>query len=147
MARWPGKIPAGKTTSHPITSVDLFPTCLELAGSPPPNQPLDGVSLVKTLQSGGEIAPNREALYWHFPGYLGAGGDTWRTTPVSTIRAGDWKLLEFFEDNRLELYNLKTDLSEKTNLAERESAKREELHAKLKDWRAAINAPIPQRTK
>ena len=147
MAKWPGKVPAGTTTGHPVISVDLFPTLMELAGGSPPKQPLDGVSIVKTLTSGGKDAPVRDALYWHFPGYLGAGAGTWRTTPAGAVRVGDWKLVEFFEDNKLELYNLKDDLGQKTNLADRESAKRVELHAKLKDWRSAVNAPMPARNK
>jgi arylsulfatase A-like enzyme len=148
MARWPGKVPAGTTTAHPVISVDLFPTLMELAGgTAPPNQPLDGVSVVKTLTSGGKDAPARDALFWHFPGYLGAGQGTWRTTPAGAVRVGDWKLVEFFEDGRKELYNLKDDLGQQTNLAERESAKRDELYARLKDWRAAVNAPMPTRVK
>ena len=63
----------------------------------------------------------RPPLFQHFPGYLGAGGGTWRTTPGGVIRDGDWKLLEFFEDGRLELYNLKDDIGEKHNLAAAQS--------------------------
>ena len=87
---------------------------------------------------------DREAIYFHFPGYLEGGTDGWRTTPVSTIRAGDWKLLEFFEDGRLELYNLKDDLSEKNNLAAKMPEKVKELHQKLIAWRTKINAAMPK---
>ena len=76
---------------------------------------------------------------------LGSGKDTWRTTPAGAVRSGDWKLIEFFEDGRLELYNLKDDIGEKTNLADRLPRKRDELHALLRDWRAAVNAPMPKR--
>jgi arylsulfatase A-like enzyme len=148
IARWAGKIPAGTTTDHPVISVDVFPTLLELAGGTPPSgQPLDGVSIVKTLTSGGKDAPARDALFWHFPGYLGAGKDTWRTTPCGAVRVGDWKLIEYFEDGRRELYNLKDDLGQKTDLAEKEPAKRDELHRRLTDWRAAVNAPMPTKNK
>lgn len=148
VARWPGKIPAGTTTDVPIISVDLFPTLLELAGgTAPKGQPLDGVSLVRLLTSGGREAPSRDALYWHFPGYLGSAGNTWRTTPAGAIRVGDWKLLEFFEDGRLELYNLKDDLSQKTNLAARNPEKTRELHNRLVDWRKAVHAPMPTPNK
>jgi arylsulfatase A-like enzyme len=142
--RWPGKIPGSTTSTEPIISVDLYPTLLEIAGAKPPaNYPLDGVSLAKFLTTGGQAGLNRDALFWHFPGYLGAGAGAWRTKPVGAVRSGDWKLLEFFEDNRLELYNLRTDLSQTNNLAASSPEKTKELHAKLVAWRKELNAPMP----
>jgi len=85
----------------------------------------------------------RQAIYHHFPGYLGAGQNTWRTTPVGVITAGDWKLMEFFEDGRLELYNLREDLGEKVNLAAERPEKARELHEKLVAWRKSVGAPMP----
>src|SRR5206468_2602816 len=111
----------------------------------PKNQPLDGVSLVSCLTSGGKTAPPREALYWHFPGYLGAGQNAWRTTPAGAIRAGDWKLQEFFEDGRIELYNLKDDLSEKNNLAAKMPEKANEVKDKLSTWRMSVKAQMPRK--
>ncbi|HEX8916546.1 MAG TPA: sulfatase [Humisphaera sp.] len=144
IVRWPGKVPAGVVTGVPINSVDLYPTLIELAGGQPPaNQPLDGVSQLATFTSGGKTPPAREALFWHFPGYLGAGKGEWRTTPAGSVRSGDWKLIEFFEDGRRELYNLKDDPSEKTNLAEKMPEKAVELQAKLAAWRKSVNAPMP----
>jgi arylsulfatase A-like enzyme len=144
--RWPGKIAPGSTCAEPIISVDLYPTLLELAGAPAPSQyPLDGTSYLSLLRNGGQAVPARPPLYWHFPGYLGAGGNTWRTTPAGAIRAGDWKLQEFFETGRLELFNLKDDLGEKRNLAEAQPEKAKELHAALLAWRKAVNAPMPSR--
>lgn len=146
--RWPGKIPPGTTTAVPIISVDLFPTFLELAGgAAPADQPLDGASMLSCLVSGGKSAPRREALYWHFPGYLGAGEGSWRTTPAGAIRVDDHKLIEFFEDGRLELYNLRTDLGQKTNLASKMPEKTKELHERLLSWRKAIGAPMPTANK
>lgn len=143
VARWPGKVPAG-TCDQPINSVDLYPTLLELAGAKAPaNYALDGVSYASLLTSGGKAALKRDAIYWHFPGYLGAGVGGWRTTPVGSIRAGDWKLLEFFEDGRLELYNLRQDVGEKNNLAKQLPDKVKELHGKLVAWRKDIKAPMP----
>ena len=84
----------------------------------------------------------REAIYQHFPGYLGRGPGQWRTTPVGLIHAGDWKLMEFFEDGRLELYNLRDDIGETNNLATQMPDKAKELHAKLVAWRK-IKAPMP----
>ncbi|MCI0464496.1 MAG: sulfatase [Gemmataceae bacterium] len=142
--RWPGKIAPGTTCDQPINSVDLYPTLLELAGSQPPSKyPLDGTSYVRLLTSGGQATLNREAIYWHFPGYLGAGPGAWRTTPAGALRAGDWKLLEFFETGRLELYNLRQDIGEKRNLADQMPEKVKELRAKLLAWRQEIKAPMP----
>jgi arylsulfatase A-like enzyme len=142
--RWPGKIMSGTTSGEPILSVDLYPTFLEIAGAvAPANYPLDGTSFLKVLMSDGKGTLQRDAIYWHFPGYLGAGADSWRTTPGGAIRSGDWKLIEYFEDNRLELYNLKTDLSQTNNLGAKMREKAEELHQKLISWRQELHAPMP----
>jgi arylsulfatase A-like enzyme len=142
--RWPGKVPQSVTTNYPIISVDLFPTFVELAGGKSPeSQPLDGVSLVSCLKSGATTAADRPAIYWHFPGYLGGGKDSWRTTPAGAVRAGDWKLIEFFEDGRQELYHLRDDPSEQTNLAAKNPEKAKDLHGKLVAWRKSVGAPMP----
>ncbi len=141
--RWPGVIPAGETCDEPINSVDLYPTLLEVTGASSPPQQLDGQSYLSVLKSGGKESLDREAIYWHFPGYLGAGGDTWRTTPAGAIRAGDWKLHEFFEDGRVELYNLRDDIGETKNLVAENPEKAAELKAKLVAWRNDIGAPMP----
>lgn len=141
---WKGKITPGATCEVPINTVDLYPTFLELAGAKPPKDyPLDGESHVSLLMNGGKGSLKRDAIYWHFPGYLGAGQDSWRTTPVGVIRSGDWKLMEFFEDGHLELYNLRDDLSEQHNLAEKMPDRAKDLHAKLVAWRKQIHAPMP----
>jgi arylsulfatase A-like enzyme len=146
IVRWPGKIAPG-VSATPVISVDLLPTLLELAGGRPPDgQPLDGVSLVTCWTGGGKPAPARD-LFWHFPGYLGAGANAWRTTPAGAVRSGDWKLIEFFEDGRKELYDLRTDASESTNLAGKHPEKAAELHEKLVAWRKEINAPMPTPNK
>jgi arylsulfatase A-like enzyme len=93
--------------------------------------------------SGYKTSLDRDAIFWHFPGYLGAGPGSWRTTPAGAIHSGDWKLHEFFEDGRLELYNLRDDIGEKNNLAEKMPNKANELHAWLAAWRRGINAPMP----
>ena len=143
IARRPGVIAAGATCSTPIITVDMYPTMLELAGATPPkDQPLDGRSLVPLLKS--ELRATRDrALFWHFPGYLGAGAGTWRTTPAGAVRRGDWKLLEFFEDNRLELYNLAQDLGQQHDLAKSEPERAKALHGELVAWRKELNAPLP----
>ncbi len=138
--RWPGRIAAGSQTEAPFISVDLYPTLLEAAGLPA--GALDGVSALPVLRGG---SPAPRALYWHFPGYLGAGKDQWRTTPAGAIRDGDWKLLEYFEDGRLELYHLKEDVGERRNLAAERKEKAAELREKLAAWRAEVKAPMPEK--
>jgi len=141
--RWPGKIAPGSVCDEPINSVDLYPTLLEIAGAKPdPGYVLDGTSYLNLLTGGTKA--ERKPLFWHFPGYLGASANTWRTTPVGTIRAGDWKLLEFFETGKRELYNLKDDIGEKNDLAAAQPEKVKELHEKMLAWRKEISAPMPR---
>jgi arylsulfatase A-like enzyme len=141
---WPGRIPPGTSCDQPITSVDLYPTLLEVAGAKPPaDYILDGISYLSLLTSVAKSRLDREAIYWHFPGYLGAGKGQWRTLPVGVVRAGDFKLMEFFEDGRLELYNLREDLGEKVNLADRMPDKVKDLQAGLRAWRTTVGAQLP----
>ena len=145
IVRWPGVTKPGSSSDVPTIHVDLFPTFAEIGKAAlPEGQTLDGESLVPLFR---DPAANlkREAIYQHFPGYLGAGEGTWRTTPVGLIEAGDWKLMEFFEDGRLELYNLKDDIGEAKNLAAANPEKARELHAKMMAWREAIKAPMPSK--
>ncbi|MDP3071072.1 MAG: sulfatase [Opitutaceae bacterium] len=143
IVRWPGRIAPGSTNDTPTIHVDVYPTCAALAGAKlPAQQVFDGENLAP-LMLGSAAKLARPAIYQHFPGYLGAGTDQWRTTPVTTIMAGDWKLMEFLEDGRLELYNLREDIGEKNNLATTNAAKAKELHAQLVAWRSGINAPMP----
>ena len=142
IVRWPGVTRPGSTTDVPAIHVDVFPTFLEIAGAAKPAQPLDGESLVKLFRDPA-ASLQREAIYQHFPGYLGAGKDSWRTTPVGLIEVGDWKLMEFFEDGRLELYNLHDDIGEAKNLANEMPEKAKELHTKMLAWRTEIKAPMP----
>jgi arylsulfatase A-like enzyme len=141
--KWPGKIAAGKVSDEPIISIDMYPTFLEIAGAArPENYPLDGVSFLPTLFDSSHHV-DRDALYWHFPGYLGANANDWRTTPGGAIRVGDFKLLEYFEDNHVELYNLKDDLSQQHDLAQSDPDKAKQLHAKLVAWRESMHAKMP----
>jgi arylsulfatase A-like enzyme len=140
---WKGVIAAGSVCDVPITSVDLFPTLLEVAGAAKPKQALDGTSYHKLLTSGGAGTLDREAIYWHFPGYLGSGNDTWRTTPVGVVRRGKWKLLEFFEDGHREFYNLRDDPGETNDLANSEPELVNRLHQSLIAWRNDVGAKMP----
>lgn len=144
VVRWPGVVPEGGQCDVPTIHVDLYTTFLDLAGAPRPGQVLDGESLAGLFRDPSSQL-QRSAIFQHFPGYLGAGGsDQWRTTPVSLIHSGDWKLMEFLEDGRLELYNLSSDISEKENLVLKNPKKTSEIHEKLKEWRAEVKAPMPK---
>jgi arylsulfatase A-like enzyme len=142
IVRWPKITPPGSTCDVPTIHVDLYPSFLELAAASAPRQTLDGESLVALFR---DPAANlkRDAIFQHFPGYLGAGKDMWRTTPVSLIQVGHWKLMEFLEDGRLELYNLRDDIGETKNLSEEMPDKAADLHARLVAWRAEVHAPMP----
>jgi arylsulfatase A-like enzyme len=141
---WPGKIKPGIVCETPICGVDLYPTLLEVSGAKAPEKyPLDGASYAGLLSDEGRGTLKRDAIFWHFPGYLGAGTDSWRTTPVSVVREGDFKLMEFMEDKHLELYNLREDLGETKNLAVTMPEKAKTLQEKLHAWQTEIKAPMP----
>jgi arylsulfatase A len=111
IVKWPGRTEAGATSGEPIISNDFYPTILEMAGLPAlPKQTVDGVSLVPTLE-GGSI--HRDAIYWHFPHYSNHG----MQSPGGAIRQGDYKLLEYFENNTVQLFNLQNDIGEQNDLA------------------------------
>ena len=145
VVRWPGKVQAGSSSDTPVIGVDLYPTFLDVAGiSSSASYTLDGESLLPILAGEGSL--EREAIYWHFPAYLEAYRDSevpWRTTPVAAVRSGDYKLIEFFGEDQLELYNLKEDIGERNNLAEEMPEKVDELYAMMQTWREQVNAPVP----
>jgi arylsulfatase A-like enzyme len=135
---WPSVIAAGTTCDVPVTSPDFYPTILEAAGLPlNPAQHKDGISLLPLLQGASSL--DREAIFWHYPHYGNQGG-----TPGSSLRAGDYKLIHFFEDNRLELYHLREDIGEEHNLVQDQPGLTGELAGMLVDWRQSVAAEIPQ---
>jgi len=137
IVKWPGVIEPGSVSRVPVTSPDFYPTILEMAGLDPiPEQHDDGVSFLSLLK-GAEVL-DREAIFWHYPHYGNQGG-----TPGSSVRSGDYKLIEFFEDGRLELYNLREDIGENHNLAEQEPGLTVRLREMLADWREQVEARIP----
>jgi len=145
IVRWPGKVKPGGVCEEPVIGIDFYPTMLEIAGARQPSgHVLDGLSIVPLLSGKGTL--NRKAIFWHFPAYLEAYNEKqwpWRTTPAGAIRQGDFKLIEYFEDGKIELYNLKNDLSEKNDLAGSMPEKANELHRTLIEWRKSVNAPVP----
>jgi arylsulfatase A-like enzyme len=135
---WPSAVEPGSICSVPVTSTDFYPTILEMAGFDQlPEQHCDGVSLLPLLK--GAEGLEREAIFWHYPHYGNQGG-----TPGSSVRAGDFKLIEFFEDNHVELYNLREDIGEEQDLAQTEPELARRLQAILAEWRAEIEAKIPE---
>lgn len=138
IVKWPGVTTPGSRYSVPVTSPDFYPTILEIAGLPLlPQQHTDGVSFASLLR--GEQSLVRDAIFWHYPHYGNQGG-----TPASSIRMGDFKLIEFFEDGHLELYNLKDDVSEKHNLVAELPELAAKMQQRLSEWRTSIGAKIPQ---
>lgn len=141
--KWPAAIAQGRVDDTPVIGVDFYPTFAELIGFDVPAK-ADGVSLAPALQGKGGLEERN--LHWHFPAYLEKAGpmiNPWRTTPAASIRRGAYKLIEFFEDGRLELYNLDSDMSETTNLAQEMPGKVEELHNMMKQWREELGADMP----
>jgi arylsulfatase A-like enzyme len=142
IVRWPGAVKPGTTCETPVTSPDFYPTFLDIAGLPPrPKQHVDGISILPLLKQTGQ--PDRDTLHWHYPHKHGAGG---KFSNGAALRKGDVKLIEFFEDGRLELYNLKDDPYEKKNLAAEMPQKVQDLHNLMKAWRKEVNAKVPAPT-
>jgi arylsulfatase A-like enzyme len=119
-----------------MVSMDFFPTMLDLAGLPvQPKLHADGQSLLSQLR--GNDAGSR-TLYWHYPHYHGS---SWK--PGASIRDGDWKLIEFYHHDKVELYNLANDIGEQKDLATRQPKKTSELRAKLRAWQKTMKAKMP----
>ena len=147
MVRYPGIVSPGAESEAPIMCVDFYPTLLEIAGAQgDPAHKLDGTSFWPIAAGDTSAAANRPPIYWHFPGYLQGQQDigAWRTTPAGAIRAGAFKLLEFFETGALELYNVSADMGEEHDLSAAQPGKVKELHARLVAWRKQTNAPMPR---
>ncbi|OGV70952.1 MAG: hypothetical protein A2283_17365 [Lentisphaerae bacterium RIFOXYA12_FULL_48_11] len=135
IVKWPGVVKPGSRCSVPVISTDFFSTITEMAGiSGEAARTPDGLSIVPLLKETGTV--QREALYWHYPHYH-------KTNPGGAIRCGDFKLIEYYEDGVIELFDLKNDLGEMTNLAGKMPGKAEELRKKLDDWRKAVGAQMP----
>jgi arylsulfatase A len=139
MIRWPGRTKPGSICKTPVTSEDFFPTFAAGFASDAKELPrFDGVNLLPLLENPNAALPRR-TLCWHYPHYYR------RMTPGSAIRDGDWKLVHYYEDDRVELYNLTKDPSEQHDLATSNPIKAKELRAKLDAWRneTGANAPSP----
>jgi arylsulfatase A len=129
----PGVVQPGRVSDVPVSSIDLFPTVLEVCGVTSAARP-DGVSLVPVLKGGGL---NRDALYWHYPHYANQGG-----RPGGAVRAGDYKLIEFYETGRRELFDVRRDVSAMRNLAGEKPDVVRDLAARLDAWRREVGAQM-----
>lgn len=137
IVRAPWMIKAGTVVDEYVTSPDFYPTLLEMAGLPAlPEQHEDGISFVPLLE--GEKEFDRGPIFWHYPHYGNQGG-----TPGCAMRHGRYKLLRFFEDEHLELYDLESDPGEKTDLAAQEPDLTAAMAAQLSSWLAEIGALLP----
>ena len=137
---WPGRIKAGSVNHTPVYSADLFATALAIAGLKN-STGVDGVSLLPLLTGRGQFT--RDALYWHYPHYSNQSmnaGDL--DQPGAAIRQGDYKLIEFYQDNRIELYDLKNDLSEQHDLGRSRPRQAAALRQRLAAWREAVGAQM-----
>jgi arylsulfatase A len=135
LIRWPGVTRPGTTIDHPVCSVDFLPTFCKAAGVSAPKA--DGVD-ISPLLHGRSLAGR--PLFWHYPHYSNQGGP-----PAGAVRLGDWKLIEFYEDQRVELFHLPEDPGERRNLAAREQKRAKQLRDLLADWRKEVNAAMPQK--
>ena len=144
IVRWPGKVKAGSRSATPVIGVDLYPTFLSAAGAKrPEGYTLDGEDITPVFK--GQVSLADRPLFWHFPAYLQGRfeKDMFRTRPGAVVRRGKWKLIEFFEDKRLELYDLSQDRGEKANVAATHPDVTRELHALMTTWRLETGAPVP----
>jgi arylsulfatase A-like enzyme len=146
---WPDHIQEGKQNETPISNLDLFPTLLDAAGVDLEQIRYDGQNLLPLLVDREPL--KQRPLFWHFPIYLQAydvnnnqdRDSLFRTRPGSVVRFGDWKLHHYFEDDGVELYNLKEDISEQHNLVAEHPERSAELYQLLDQWRKQVEAPIP----
>jgi len=134
---WPGAVEAGSTCDVPVISMDVMPTALEICQLATPAQlACEGVSLVPLLKQSSNI-PGR-SLHWHYPHYHRGGA-----TPYGAIRRGDLKLVEFYEDSHVELYNLRDDFGEQHDLSKSQPDIANLLRDDLHTWRIAVHAQMP----
>ncbi|MEQ8788391.1 MAG: sulfatase [Pirellulaceae bacterium] len=139
IVRWPGVVAAGATCDAPVISTDFYPTLAEAAGLADDEEtPLDGESLTPLLRGSGGL--QREAIYFHYPNYA------WHRSNRlgSAVRAGRHKLIEWFDDGSLELYDLENDLSERNNLAAKQPDLAAKLQTMLAAWREETGAALPR---
>ena len=137
IVKWPDVTLGGSICDFPVVNTDFYPTFLQMAGLPlMPEQHKDGVSLTPLLE--GKKTIDQPVLYWHYPHYSNQGG-----TPSSAMREGNWKLVQFYGDNHVELYNLQTDIEERRDLSDAFPERTADMLQLLNYWKKQTNAKIP----
>jgi arylsulfatase A-like enzyme len=137
LIKWPSRGQQGSVCNVPVISTDFFPTILDMLGLPvSPKHRLDGLSITSLLKGEQKLA--RDAIYWHFPHYSNHG----MQSPGGAVRSGEYKLIEYYENNTVQLFNLKTDIGEQHDLSSSEPEKARELRDMLHKWRADLNAQM-----
>jgi arylsulfatase A-like enzyme len=137
IVKWPKKGKQGTVCHVPVISNDFYPSILEMAGLPlQPEQHRDGVSFAPLLKGKKEL--QRKAIYWHFPHYSNHG----MQSPGGAVRAGDYKLLEYYENNTVQLFNLGEDPGEVHDLSQSQPERVAELQAMLRTWRSDVSAQM-----
>lgn len=141
---WPEQAGSVRATDVPVTSTDFYPTILQMVGLDPKprgNNGVDGQSLVPLMK--GDVAASeklkQKPLFWHFPHYSNHGGQS----PGGAVRYGDYKLIEYYENSAVQLFNIKTDPGEQNDLAQKEPQKVKELRDLLHKWRKEVKAQMP----
>ena len=132
IVRWPGHVPSGQVVDAPVVNTDWVPTLLDLVGQPVPSG-LDGVSLAALLTGRGP-APARK-FYWHFPHYTNQG-----SRPSGAVRDGNWMMVEYYDEDKAELYDLSQDIREAKDLAASQPDRVSRMRAELAAWRKQVNA-------
>ena len=142
IVHWPGATKRDSTSDTPVITMDLFPSLVEMSGLKMPDRKTegsDGLALTPILRGTGTI--DRKELFWHYPHHqhYQQGG----TMPYGAIRSGDFKLIEFFNDMRVELYDIKNDIGEVRDLTKDRPKLVEELRSRLRAWRKEVGAQMP----
>jgi arylsulfatase A-like enzyme len=136
--KWPGVTKPGTQCDVPVVSTDFYPTLVEIAGvKSDPGNPADGVSLTPLLRQAG--LPERDAIFWHYPHYSNQGG-----RPGAAMRQGDYKIIKWYEDDSVELYNLRDDIGETRNLAVKMPDKARTMRTRLDAWLKELNPEMPK---
>lgn len=136
IVRWPGKVKAGAKSSEAVISTDLYATLMDAAGLA--NDSVDGESLIPLFK--GEGKPARDAIFWHYPNFAFHKDNRLG----SAIRMGNYKLIEFFDEDVVELYDLSRDIGEMKDLSKMMPARADEMRARLRAWRTESKAAMPR---